>query len=782
MRPLLSVRYLYILVLASFVSAFGSKDSLLFSCITVSRSLNFDYSVNLTSTSSAFWDPVCHYEPIIGTLTTCLYEHSTSKNSYEYLLSKYASGCNENSATDLTPNNLINSYKNASSYIIIDTPKDDAKIHNPVKLDLKSVDTVNNSFKAFFLNMSISTGYAVICIFFWVVTLGIIGVFNHLKSTFIIRLLTGSTINKLRGFFGVSAFITQHHLQHFNLFGYDIYLGLFNCLLPTNQESIILILYLCLVVAFSKFEYPLLSNNSLFATIDLQQLRYIADRTGLLAFAQLPPLFLFAGRNNLLITLTGVPFNSFIILHKWISRLMTILALVHAHFFALYFIAIHRIEEEFIRNYIIAGEVAILCCLVFMVQAMYWFRQNYYELFLFIHIICAIGFIVGCFIHCRDIGYMEWIYLSIAFWLLDRILRFHNIYQFGISNAQFTLRIGDSSDDKTFVISVPRSKLKGENWKTYPGCYIYIYVLSLKFKFWESHPFTIYDSKSANDGSHNIMIYVKPKSGTTYSIYNRLIENLNKTGTNSMNFKVAIEGPYGHKTHLENCDKVILLAGGNGITGPYYHSLYLLNALKKNNVSNGLNSTNFLKEINFIWIIRNLDTLRWFYPELKRLQELDTNNNIKKIIYITKNYFHDYNSTGSSSTLVTSTTPLLSPNSATELSSTTTTTTTKNYKSIEGNADLIHGASSNTKVIPLAREIMKEFENSFEFRKGRPDFEKLIKCTAVDEETPNCSTGIVSCGPNIMCDSIRNTIATLLMHDKEIGNNRIDLYEELQVW
>lgn len=778
MIQLLSVRYLYILVLVSFVSAFGSKDSLLFSCITVSRSLNFDYSVNLTSRSSAFWDPVCNYEPIIGTLTTCLYEHSDSKNSYEYLLSKYASGCNENSATDLTPKILINSYKNASSYILIDTPKDDEKIHNPIKLDLKSVDTVNNSFKAFFLNITISTSYAVICIFFWILALGIIGVFNHLKSTSIVRLLTGSTINKLRGFFGVSAFITQHHLQHFNLFGYDIYLGIFNCLLPTNQESIILIIYLSLVVAFSKFEYPLLSNNSLFATIDLQQLRYIADRTGLLAFAQLPPLFLFAGRNNLLITLTGVPFNSFIILHKWISRLMTILALVHAHFFALYFIAIHRIEEEFSRNYIIAGEFAILCCLVFMVQAIYWFRQNCYELFLFVHIVCAIGFIVGCFIHCREIGYMEWIYLSIAFWLLDRILRFHNIYQFGISNAQFNLRIGSSSDDKTFVISVPRSNLKkSENWKTYPGCYIYIYVLSFKFKFWESHPFTIYDSKLANDGSDNIMIYVKPKSGTTNSIYNFLIQNLTKNGTDSMNFKVAIEGPYGHKTHLENYDKVILLAGGNGITGPYYHSLHLLNILKNNNSNNGLNSNNFLKEINFIWIIRNLDTLRWFFPELKRLQELDTDNNIKKIIYITKNYFHEPNATGSSSTLVTSSsTPLLS---TTELTSTSITTS---YKSIEGDTDLIQDTSNNSEIIPPASEIMKEFENSFEFRKGRPDFEKLIKCTAVDEETPNCSTGIVSCGPNIMCDSIRNTIATLLMHDNEIGNNRIDLYEELQVW
>ncbi|GMF25685.1 unnamed protein product [[Candida] boidinii] len=244
-----------------------------------------------------------------------------------------------------------------------------------------------------------------------------------------------------------------------------------------------------------------------------------------------------------------------------------------------------------------------------------------------------------------------------------------------------------------------------------------------------------------------------------------------------MNFKVAIEGPYGHKTHLENYDKVILLAGGNGITGPYYHSLHLLNILKNNNSNNGLNSNNFLKEINFIWIIRNLDTLRWFFPELKRLQELDTDNNIKKIIYITKNYFHEPNATGSSSTLVTSSsTPLLS---TTELTSTSITTS---YKSIEGDTDLIQDTSNNSEIIPPASEIMKEFENSFEFRKGRPDFEKLIKCTAVDEETPNCSTGIVSCGPNIMCDSIRNTIATLLMHDNEIGNNRIDLYEELQVW
>ena len=41
------------------------------------------------------------------------------------------------------------------------------------------------------------------------------------------------------------------------------------------------------------------------------------------------PLFLFAGRQNLLITLLGIDFNTFVTMHRWIGRIVVSLILVH---------------------------------------------------------------------------------------------------------------------------------------------------------------------------------------------------------------------------------------------------------------------------------------------------------------------------------------------------------------------------------------------------------------------------------------------------------------------
>lgn len=63
-----------------------------------------------------------------------------------------------------------------------------------------------------------------------------------------------------------------------------------------------------------------------------------------------------------------------------------------------------------------------------------------------------------------------------------------------------------------------------------------------------------------------------------------------------------------------------MLAGGNGIPGPYYHAIDL---------SKRESSTK--QQIKLTWIIRNPDALQWFHKELEVL----AHTNVQTDIYIT---------------------------------------------------------------------------------------------------------------------------------------------------
>lgn len=69
-----------------------------------------------------------------------------------------------------------------------------------------------------------------------------------------------------------------------------------------------------------------------------QLLRYVADRTGILSFANFPLIWLFAGRNNIFLWATGWSFASFNIVHRHIAWIATIQGLVHTALYLVMFI------------------------------------------------------------------------------------------------------------------------------------------------------------------------------------------------------------------------------------------------------------------------------------------------------------------------------------------------------------------------------------------------------------------------------------------------------------
>jgi hypothetical protein len=83
-------------------------------------------------------------------------------------------------------------------------------------------------------------------------------------------------------------------------------------------------------VVFMHVDVEKANRQASWPDIPSQILRYSADRTGIMAFANLPLVWVFGGRNNIFLWATGWSFPSFNIFHRHVARVATLQAVVHS--------------------------------------------------------------------------------------------------------------------------------------------------------------------------------------------------------------------------------------------------------------------------------------------------------------------------------------------------------------------------------------------------------------------------------------------------------------------
>lgn len=112
-------------------------------------------------------------------------------------------------------------------------------------------------------------------------------------------------------------FCSVRHNREFRLLG-RFHMGT----IPLRLEVCFLLCYIALNIVFL---FVLVDWSSDFHT-KMFQLKYAA---GHLAVMNSPALVLTAGRNNPLIPLLGIQFDTFNLVHRWIGRLMAVESVVH---------------------------------------------------------------------------------------------------------------------------------------------------------------------------------------------------------------------------------------------------------------------------------------------------------------------------------------------------------------------------------------------------------------------------------------------------------------------
>ena len=99
---------------------------------------------------------------------------------------------------------------------------------------------------------------------------------------------------------------------------------------PSRVLSLFLGVYIVLNVVLSCVSFSTFSPNLYWASPQFNLCEFVGNRTGTLSLVNLSMAILFAGRNNLLLALTGWSQSTFLVLHRWAARVATVQAVVHS--------------------------------------------------------------------------------------------------------------------------------------------------------------------------------------------------------------------------------------------------------------------------------------------------------------------------------------------------------------------------------------------------------------------------------------------------------------------
>ncbi|KAK4556716.1 hypothetical protein LTR86_006287 [Recurvomyces mirabilis] len=454
--------------------------------------------------------------------------------------------------------------------------------------------------------------------------------------------------------------------------------------LPSRFHTLLLLLYLatnmawCLALNWTREdEYSVIA-----------QLR---GRSGSLAAFNLIPTVLFALRNNPLIPITRVSYDTFNLMHRWCARVAIFESIVHTVCWAVNAIAaggMHQVHVSLATSTSYAWGMVGTCVFgVILVQSLSPVRHAFYETFLFLHRGLIVLGVSAVFVHIykANLPQLPYIQLIIVFCALELAWRacrivYHNVSrQHGITKVTVEA-LPSEACRVTFDLSRP--------WHWKPGCHVHAYLPT--FALLSSHPFSIawaestpraqpliiemekmasadmslqdkvmtdrsltrrsmYSSKSmaaptvntiaeATHAPDSVNIALKRDAAVTSvslvmrartGMTRKLYEAANKAPTKTLTTWGAIEGPYGGHDPMTSYGTVVLFAGGVGITHcvGYVHHLLLQHQA-------GTSST---QKILLVWSVPNTEALEWVRKWMDQILRMENRRDVLRIqLFVTK--------------------------------------------------------------------------------------------------------------------------------------------------
>lgn len=534
---------------------------------------------------------ICTYEPALGSWLYCtnnlLKNRQKNQEVFIMVFSRINHLCQRYYKDEPRSNsNMLDILNNASAHMQ-PTPDLKTMINYPFHVNETSLNLWVSAFFVPLDNLDKGNVYGVVLCIYWLGILLIASVYNYLGVSLLKQKVLRNRLSAcIRGYVTIPALFHSHNTE--------VGKWVMVALIPTRVETLNLVVYVILhtyLLCSYKFD-----QHELVTTLENQRLIFYSDRAGILAFSHFPLILIFAGRNSILHWLTGIKFKTCIMYHKWLGRIMFIDCIIHAVGYTY-----HAFSENYWRYVKDSslwrnGRGAMIIVGVIILFSFCYFRRHYYEIFLLVHILMGICMFYACWEHCKELGWSEWISISLIFWLQDRILRLGRIFFFGFPLAQI-----DLCDESLLRVTIPKG---WKCWRFKPGQYTYLYFLTPTM-FWQAHPFTIMQCAKEDD---RLVAVISVKKGLTKRLKNYLLEK------SRIEIRVTLEGPYGNSAPIDKFENILFLAGGTGIPGPLSIAIDAARADK-----------NHSKSITLVWALRNLNLIQIYKAELILLKDLMVN-------------------------------------------------------------------------------------------------------------------------------------------------------------
>ncbi|KAI4211332.1 MAG: hypothetical protein LQ351_005887 [Letrouitia transgressa] len=397
----------------------------------------------------------------------------------------------------------------------------------------------------------------------------------------------------------------KQHLLYAPLFrrrhNREIHFGWFHLgYVPTRFQSLFLLGVIGMNVVLSVYGIEWHGDRS-------AALSHLRNRTGTLSIVNMIPLVVMAGRNNPLIGLLNISFDSFNLVHRWFGRIVVLQALAHT--------LAHVVKLHDKGN-------AIL-------------RHALYETFLHLHIALVVVSIAFLWMHLDGLPPQKYLLVVIILWVAERsarvlLLVYRNVGRGG-TQAELELLPGDAC---RVTIKMARP------WTFKPGQHGFITIPSVGL--WTSHPFSLAwsESESHADSEKAVVVtqpdilapskpcmsmIVRRRDGFTEKLFRKAERSpLGRTTVTAL-----IEGPYGGRQVLHSYGTVMIFAGGVGIT----HQVPFVRDL----VAGYANGTVATRRVVLIWVIQSPEHLEWIRPWMTTILAMDKRRDILRIqLFVTR--------------------------------------------------------------------------------------------------------------------------------------------------
>ncbi|KAM6494876.1 Ferric reductase like transmembrane component domain containing protein [Amanita muscaria] len=357
-----------------------------------------------------------------------------------------------------------------------------------------------------------------------------------------------------------------------------------------------------------------------FALAYLNKYLLSGTRPAWIAVAQLPFLYAFATKANVLGALLGISYPSLNFFHRFMGTLIVLASNVHG-IGQLYPWAKNGKLDVMLQDPSNRwGLVAMFCMDILFLSSISFFRKRAYKIFRATHLVGYLLVVPAIYLHMPDSTTPYIIAVSVIY-LLDRVVRV-------LKTRLVTATIAPLSS-----LASTRVEIKGLNHGWRAGQHVRVRVLSTSlgwFNWLEAHPFTIASAPETSDG----LVLICKKAGDWTS---RLFDMANdprdavEAGLTGRKVRLLIEGPYGKSSLLLNDNlihsydraggpghaifssysSVVMITGGSGIA-------FALSTIQ-DLIQKELRGESRVQAIELVWIVKDQDTVVDLLPSLRLL-------------------------------------------------------------------------------------------------------------------------------------------------------------------